>query len=121
MGSSDIDSDAGGTADDGNFGATSGITEMLLQSHLRDKSGDYFLDILPTLPTALPKGKITGLRARGAFEIDIEWDNGKLVSVGVKSLKGNNLNLRYRGYVIAKTTMQGENHIYKITDFSPND
>lgn len=106
---------------DGNFGATSGITEMLLQSHLRDKSGDYFLDILPALPTALSKGKITGLRARGAFEIDIEWDNGELVSVEVKSLKGNNLNLRYRGQVIAKATMQGENHIYKITDFSPND
>ena len=106
---------------DGNFGATSGITEMLLQSHLRDKSGDYFLDILPALPTALPKGKITGLRARGAFEIDIEWDHGELVSVEVKSLKGNKLNLRYRGYVIAKATMAGENHIYKRTDFSPND
>ncbi len=76
---------------------------------------------MPALPTALPKGKITGLRARGAFEIDIEWDSGELVSVEIKSLKGNNLNLRYRGYVIAKTTTQGENHIYKITDFLPND
>ncbi len=106
---------------DGNFGAISGITEMLLQSHLRDKNGDYFLDILPALPTALPKGKITGLKARGAFEIDIEWAKGELVSVEVKSLNGNKLNLRYRGHVIEKLTMHGEKLIYKISDFLPID
>ena len=46
---------------DGNFGATSGITEMLLQSHLRDENGDYFQDILPALPSALSRGKISGI------------------------------------------------------------
>ena len=43
---------------DGNFGATSGITEMLLQSHLRDDNGDFYMDILPALPSELSKGKI---------------------------------------------------------------
>jgi alpha-L-fucosidase 2 len=74
---------------DGNFGATSGITEMFLQSHLRNEDGNYYLDILPALPTALAKGEIKGLRARGGFEIDIKWSNGKIDQLKVKSLLGN--------------------------------
>ncbi len=72
---------------DGNFGATSGITEMLLQSHLRDEKGDYFQDILPALPTALPNGKISGIKGRGGFEFSIEWKNGALLAVKVKSFQ----------------------------------
>ena len=49
---------------DGNFGATSGITEMLLQSHLRDENNNYFQDILPALPTDLAQGEITGIKGR---------------------------------------------------------
>lgn len=82
---------------DGNFGATSGITEMLLQSHLRDEDGDYYLDLLPALPTALPSGKISGLRARGGFEIDLEWAEGVLVQVTIESLLGKNATIRYQG------------------------
>lgn len=74
---------------DGNFGATSGITEMLLQSHLQNEDGSYYLDILPALPTALADGEINGLRARGGFEIDIKWSNGKIDQLEVKSLLGN--------------------------------
>ncbi len=58
---------------DGNFGATSGITEMLLQSHLRDDNGDYFQDILPALPSAFASGKISGIKGRGGFEFTIHW------------------------------------------------
>ncbi len=81
---------------DGNFGATSGVTEMLLQSHLRNKDGDYYLDILPALPSALSSGEINGLRARGGFEIDIKWSNGVVENVKIKSLLGNNCIVRLK-------------------------
>jgi alpha-L-fucosidase 2 len=98
---------------DGNFGATSGITEMLLQSHLRDENGDFYQDILPALPSTLVSGKISGIKGRGGFEFSITWQNGDLVSVDVKSLLGNNLNLRYDGKQISQETKKGE--IYSFT------
>ena len=79
---------------DGNFGATSGITEMFLQSHLRDAEGNYYLDILPALPSALANGEIKGLRARGGFEIDIKWADGRITYVKIRSLLGNKCLLR---------------------------
>jgi alpha-L-fucosidase 2 len=102
---------------DGNFGATSGITEMLLQSHLRDENGNFFQDILPALPSALSKGKISGIKGRGGFEFRINWENGKLVSVDVKSLLGKKLNLRYSGKLISKESTKGETYSFKPEDF----
>ncbi len=102
---------------DGNFGATSGITEMLLQSHLRDENGDYFQDILPALPSALSNGSISGILGRGAFEISIEWENEALISIEVKSLAGNKLNLRYNGKLISQETTKGETLSFIPTDF----
>ena len=98
---------------DGNFGATSGITEMLLQTHLRDKNGDYFLDILPALPTKLANGKVTGLVARGGFEVSIEWKNSSLVSLQIISKNGNNLNVRYKGKIVTLSSQKGK--VYKFT------
>ena len=74
---------------DGNFGAASGITEMLVQSHTGE------VDLLPALPAAWEKGSITGLCARGGFEVDIQWEDGRLQQVEVRSKLGNQLKMRY--------------------------
>lgn len=74
---------------DGNFGCTSGITEMLMQS----ANGD--LHVLPALPDGWRAGSITGLRAIGGFEIvSMKWKDAKLEKIVVKSLLGGNLRLR---------------------------
>jgi alpha-L-fucosidase 2 len=73
---------------DGNFGATAGITEMLLQSH------DGQVSLLPALPRAWGKGFVKGIKARGNFTIDITWNNGKLVQSKIVSVIGGICKLR---------------------------
>jgi alpha-L-fucosidase 2 len=75
---------------DGNFGCTSGITEMLMQSD------DGAIHLLPALPDTLAaKGSISGLRARGGFEIlGLEWKDGKVLKLTIKSNLGGNLRMR---------------------------
>jgi len=80
---------------DGNFGATSGITEMLMQSHRRDAEGHYIIELLPALPSAWPEGRISGLRARGGFTLDIAWKNGMLSEAYIKGSGDNSCTVRY--------------------------
>lgn len=74
---------------DGNFGCTSGIAEMLMQSN------DGSIHLLPALPSEWTNGRVSGLRARGGFEIlDLQWQEGRIVKVVIKSNLGGNLRLR---------------------------
>ncbi len=82
---------------DANFGYTAGVTEMLMQS--QPEGGEIgaqpVIRILPALPKAWPEGKVTGLLARGGFEVDIEWKDGKLVECTIRSLNGQPCTVRY--------------------------
>jgi alpha-L-fucosidase 2 len=89
---------------DGNFGGTAGIAEMLLQSQ------NGVVNILPALPEAWPQGDVTGLKARGNFEVDIEWEAGKMKKVGIRSLSGAPLNMVCGGNKIFMETVKGSTY-----------
>ncbi|MDR0532367.1 MAG: glycoside hydrolase family 95 protein [Verrucomicrobiales bacterium] len=80
---------------DGNFGITAAMAEMLLQSNKPGADGTWQIDLLPALPTEWKDGAVSGLRARGGFELALTWKDRQLVEVEVKNLAGNKCRVRY--------------------------
>ncbi len=102
---------------DGNFGGTAGIAEMLLQSHVGNSKKGYLIELLPTLPQAWADGSVAGLRARGGFEVAIEWQDGKLNKATVSSLSGKPCRVRYGDKEITLKLAKGGQRVLTEKDF----
>ncbi len=98
---------------DGNLGAPAGVAEMLLQSHItepRGKSEVRVIDLLPALPGAWKNGSVTGLCARGGFEVDIVWENSALAKATIRSRLGERCIVRYAGKQLELSTRKGREY-----------
>ena len=76
---------------DGNFGGTSAVAEMLVQSH------GGVIRLLPALPDAWPSGKIIGLRARGGYQVDLEWKDAKVTDFSIRAKQPGEVTVRVNG------------------------
>ncbi len=95
---------------DGNFGCTSGIAEMLMQSH------DGAIHILPALPDEWKKGEVSGLRTRGGFEVSFRWENGRVQKIEIKSKLGGNCRIRVPNEVV----LAKDNSLKPASGTNPN-
>lgn len=92
---------------DGNFGGTAGITEMLLQSHMG------FIQLLPALPDAWNEGSVSGLCAKGNFQVDIAWEQGALKEASILAKSGGPCEIKYGQASLKLKTVKGKT--YRIT------
>ncbi|WP_313092584.1 glycoside hydrolase family 95 protein [Chryseobacterium flavum] len=95
---------------DGNFGCTSGITEMLLQTQ------NGFIDILPALPETWKSGSISGLKTYGGFEVKVIWENNKAKEITIKSGSGGNCRVRLPN----EMQLSGNTKLKKAEGKNPN-
>lgn len=95
---------------DGNFGGTSGMTEMLMQSY------DDEIILLPALPTAWPKGRVTGLKARGGFTVDLHWADMTLERVTIRSAFGEKATLVLGAHRLPLTLKKGRSANFGLRD-----
>lgn len=95
---------------DGNFGGTAGITEMLLQSHMG------FIHLLPALPDVWHEGKLTGVRARGNFTVDLYWKDNNLTKAVIRSGSGVPCSLYYKGNKLEFETEAGGVYTVLLSD-----
>jgi len=102
---------------DGNLGGTAAIAEMLLQSHESHTNEDGMggdipvLRLLPALPPDWTDGEISGLRARGGFEVNIHWAGGKLTGCSIKSTGGRSCLVCYQGEFLRRIDFNNETEI----------
>ena len=92
---------------DGNFGGTAGVTEMLLQSHMG------FIQSLPALPNAWKDGSVSGICAKGNFEVDMIWENNQLKEATVHSGAGGNCVIKYGDKMLSFKTIKGQSYQLK--------
>lgn len=100
---------------DGNYGCTSGVAEMLLQSY------DDVITILPALPSAWPNGSVKGLKAQGNFTVDEEWTDGKATSAKVTNnlQEDRTVKVRYNNIVKAYDIKAGETLLIDLNNGLP--
>lgn len=91
-----------GLVNDANYGYPGAVSEMLLQSHTGE------IKLLPALPKAWDQGEISGIVARGGFEISMKWANGKLLDATILSKVGNPCSVRYGGTTVSLNLKQGD-------------
>lgn len=95
---------------DGNFGGTSGMTEMILQSR------NNRIYLLPALPSAWPTGHITGLRARGAVGVDVRWAGGKLTEAMLTATADGRHTVVHGGWTLEVTLKKGQSARLAVRD-----
>jgi alpha-L-fucosidase 2 len=95
---------------DGNFGATAGIAEMLLQSHRTTAEGERVLHLLPAMPSAWPTGYVKGLRARGGFVVDLAWTSGHLGEVLIGVTRDGPCHVVYGDRVVGLQAAAGQSY-----------
>lgn len=97
---------------DGNFGGTAGVCEMLVQSDA-PKAGqkEYRIELLPALPTAWKSGQVSGIKARGGYEIDMEWRDGQVTSLRLNAPEKGKVYLKYNGKTLLTKVKAGPNKI----------
>ena len=93
---------------DGNFGGASGVLEMLLQCV------DGEIELLPALPKAWPTGSVRGLRARGGFEVDLAWRDGRLRLARLRGAPGGTAQVRYGEALRAVHVPHGRSVVLRV-------
>ncbi len=98
-----------------NTDLSGGLPELLIRMLMESREGQ--IDILPAWSENMPDGKISGLVAKGGFEVDMEWKNNVLSVLKIISKNGNLLNVRYKGKVVTLKTIKGGIYKFKPIDF----